>query len=261
MLWANPLNDNNLCVEQCWCVWKKGGEEVARLLNHSLPPSCSPSIRLHLPLFGGVSAAGTAPVLWHTVHTSTMCHYTFHLPLPVIPRSIYPHLLIPSQFLFFLKINFLGGVAFIASLHSSMSSIPPMPCVTAAVKKERCCCRQVRRQRRKQNEWEKIVRSVATSLFATSKVLLWWKHLGMQRLEGGEEETNGAEKTGTYCLNRVWRQYWRGKKDGLSLPITFLTISAFLSHLTFFILVSSRLSAELCTRALFGTWTNCEAVS
>lgn len=51
------------------------------------------------------------------------------------------------------------------------------------------------------------------------------------------------------------------KEDGLSLPITFLTISAFLSLWAFFIWVSSRLSAELCTRALVGTWTNCEAVS
>lgn len=112
----------------CVCAWKEGGEEVACLLNHSLYPS------LHPPIYPSIHSSSTSSslvvcrlegrppcsdTLRHTqTHTSAMCHYQFHLPLPVIPRS---PLHLPTLALFPLFFS----LSLSLSLHPSLSSQPP----------------------------------------------------------------------------------------------------------------------------------------
>lgn len=73
-----------------------------------------------------------------------MCHYPFHLPLPVILRSLF-HL--PTLVLFHPSISPLFLFSVSLYLHPSSSSTPPTPrCVSPLLgKKEKCCGRR---------EWE-----------------------------------------------------------------------------------------------------------
>ena len=120
---------------------------MACLLNHSLYPSRHPPIYLSIhPAIYSSSTSSSSVVcrlegqppcsdtLTHTqTYTSAMCHYQFHLPLPVIPR-LPVHLptlaLHPPPLLFFL-------LSLSLSLHPFLSSPPPTLCVTAAGKKRK----------------------------------------------------------------------------------------------------------------------------
>lgn len=67
-------------------------------------------------------------------HTSAMCHYQFHLPLPVIPRLLF-HLPTLALFpLFFppsLSLSFSLSLSLSLSLHPCLSSTsPPTRCVS-----------------------------------------------------------------------------------------------------------------------------------
>ena len=149
MSWQNPVNDNEL--SKCVYVREEEEEVAACLPYHSLHPSIysssSSSSSSSLAVCRLQGRPPCSDTLTYTqTHTSAMCHYPFHLPLPVIPRSIYLRLLFSLLFFF----------CSFARSPSVVLSTPPCPqppptlCVTAAGK-ERKMLRpmKVRREKRR----------------------------------------------------------------------------------------------------------------
>lgn len=186
------------CVCVCVCMWvRRGGSTLAESLPLSIPLCqiylSTQLILLHLFLVGGLSPWRTAPVLWHThthAHTSAMCHYPFHLPLPVIPCLL---LHLPTLVLF---PPLLFICCFFFSYPPSLSSTPPTLCVTTAGKTERWSSRQKweeeeenRVKSRTAEERESCVWSATMPPFTISWTIRWWNTLhGWEQKEGGEEK-------------------------------------------------------------------------
>lgn len=155
------------------CGRRRGGGILADSLPLSTPPSTYLSIHLSipppppppLPRWCSDGWKDGPRVLTHShaqTHTSAMCHYQFHLPLPVIPRS---PLHLPTLDLFPLFFFFLFFFAFALTPFFSPTlpcpQPPPTLCVTTAGKKEKCTGRmKVQREGIKQTvKEEKIVKA------------------------------------------------------------------------------------------------------